>query len=175
MSDSADKNGVKNRLKKFITRRPSMKTLQEKGIIKGNTVFCFKCTSISVLFSTTPHMLWRTQIFQNVLYILSSFSIRTALQRRKKRVNCVCIFPDVTIYFIIDCKYRITSDDNELLYWFKKVFPHLLGVTEQQWLIKLNWMHFTWTNHANPTGNHRIHSSKGELIYWAHGWRKIHH
>ncbi|KAG7234334.1 hypothetical protein INR49_004905, partial [Caranx melampygus] len=33
-SDSADKNGVKNRLKKFISRRPSMKTLQEKGIIK---------------------------------------------------------------------------------------------------------------------------------------------
>ncbi|KAL0963902.1 hypothetical protein UPYG_G00315150 [Umbra pygmaea] len=34
MSDSADKSGVKSRLKKFITRRPSMKTLQEKGIIK---------------------------------------------------------------------------------------------------------------------------------------------
>uniref|UniRef100_A0A8P4GBV7 Rho GTPase-activating protein 15 n=1 Tax=Dicentrarchus labrax TaxID=13489 RepID=A0A8P4GBV7_DICLA len=34
-SDSADKNGVKNRLKKFIIRRPSMKTLQEKGLIKG--------------------------------------------------------------------------------------------------------------------------------------------
>lgn len=34
-SDSADKNGVKNRLKKFISRRPSMKTLQEKGLIKG--------------------------------------------------------------------------------------------------------------------------------------------
>ena len=39
-SDSADKNGVKNRLKKFITRRPSMKTLQEKGLIKG-LCFCF--------------------------------------------------------------------------------------------------------------------------------------
>ncbi|KAM4551889.1 rho GTPase-activating protein 15-like [Odontesthes bonariensis] len=37
-SDSADKNGVKNRLKKFIIRRPSMKTLQEKGLIKGS---CF--------------------------------------------------------------------------------------------------------------------------------------
>ena len=34
-SDSADKNGVKNRLKKFMTRRPSMKILQEKGLIKG--------------------------------------------------------------------------------------------------------------------------------------------
>ncbi|KAF6726856.1 Rho GTPase-activating protein 15 [Oryzias melastigma] len=33
-SDSTDKNGVKNRLKKFMTRRPSMKTLQEKGLIK---------------------------------------------------------------------------------------------------------------------------------------------
>lgn len=40
-SDSADKNGVKNRLKKFITRRPSMKTLQEKGLIKG---LCFVFT-----------------------------------------------------------------------------------------------------------------------------------
>lgn len=36
-SDSADKSGVKNRLKKFINRRPSMKTLKEKGLIKG---FC---------------------------------------------------------------------------------------------------------------------------------------
>lgn len=35
-SDIADKNGVKNRLKKFISRRPSMKTLQEKGLIKGS-------------------------------------------------------------------------------------------------------------------------------------------
>ena len=35
ISDSADKSGVKSRLKKFIIRRPSMKTLQEKGIIKG--------------------------------------------------------------------------------------------------------------------------------------------
>ncbi|KAM9484421.1 rho GTPase-activating protein 15-like [Salvelinus alpinus] len=40
MSDSADKNGVKNRLKKFITRRPSMKTLQEKGIIKDRVFGC---------------------------------------------------------------------------------------------------------------------------------------
>lgn len=38
-SDSADKNGVKNRLKKFIIRRPSMKTLQEKGLIKGVCLF----------------------------------------------------------------------------------------------------------------------------------------
>nr|XP_034986797.1 rho GTPase-activating protein 15 isoform X2 [Zootoca vivipara] len=34
-SDTTDKNRVKSRLKKFITRRPSLKTLQEKGIIKG--------------------------------------------------------------------------------------------------------------------------------------------
>uniref|UniRef100_A0A8C7NKG3 Rho GTPase-activating protein 15 n=1 Tax=Oncorhynchus mykiss TaxID=8022 RepID=A0A8C7NKG3_ONCMY len=40
MSDSADKIGVKNRLKKFISRRPSMKTLQEKGIIKDRVFGC---------------------------------------------------------------------------------------------------------------------------------------
>ncbi|XP_034549033.1 rho GTPase-activating protein 15 [Notolabrus celidotus] len=39
-SDSADKNGVKNRLKKFIIRRPSMKTLQEKGLIKDRVFGC---------------------------------------------------------------------------------------------------------------------------------------
>ncbi|XP_030643035.1 rho GTPase-activating protein 15 [Chanos chanos] len=39
-SDSADKNGVKNRLKKFISRRPSMKTLQEKGLIKDRVFGC---------------------------------------------------------------------------------------------------------------------------------------
>ncbi|XP_051022234.1 rho GTPase-activating protein 15 [Acomys russatus] len=33
-SDTSDKNHVKSRLKKFISRRPSLKTLQEKGIIK---------------------------------------------------------------------------------------------------------------------------------------------
>ncbi|XP_067112299.1 rho GTPase-activating protein 15 [Osmerus mordax] len=43
-SDSADKNGVKNRLKKFITRRPSMKTLQEKGIIKDRVFGCHLLT-----------------------------------------------------------------------------------------------------------------------------------
>lgn len=35
VSDTSDKNRVKSRLKKFISRRPSLKTLQEKGIIKG--------------------------------------------------------------------------------------------------------------------------------------------
>nr|BAE41865.1 unnamed protein product [Mus musculus] len=33
-SDTSDKNRVKSRLKKFISRRPSLKTLQEKGLIK---------------------------------------------------------------------------------------------------------------------------------------------
>ncbi|KAJ8393783.1 hypothetical protein AAFF_G00056980 [Aldrovandia affinis] len=43
-SDSADKNGVKNRLKKFISRRPSMKTLQEKGLIKDRVFGCHLLT-----------------------------------------------------------------------------------------------------------------------------------
>ncbi|KAM9550591.1 rho GTPase-activating protein 15 isoform 3-T6 [Guaruba guarouba] len=34
-SDTNDRNRVKSRLKKFISRRPSLKTLQEKGLIKG--------------------------------------------------------------------------------------------------------------------------------------------
>ncbi|XP_061464853.1 rho GTPase-activating protein 15 isoform X2 [Rhineura floridana] len=34
ISDTTDRNRVKSRLKKFINRRPSLKTLQEKGIIK---------------------------------------------------------------------------------------------------------------------------------------------
>ncbi|KAF7656162.1 hypothetical protein LDENG_00045710 [Lucifuga dentata] len=38
-SDGGDKNSVKNRLKKLISRRPSIKTLQEKGIIRDRCVF----------------------------------------------------------------------------------------------------------------------------------------
>ncbi|XP_054828303.1 rho GTPase-activating protein 15 isoform X2 [Eublepharis macularius] len=34
ISDITDRNRVKSRLKKFITRRPSLKSLQEKGLIK---------------------------------------------------------------------------------------------------------------------------------------------
>ncbi|KAJ7345783.1 hypothetical protein JRQ81_001733 [Phrynocephalus forsythii] len=34
ISDTTERNRVKSRLKKFITRRPSLRTLQEKGIIK---------------------------------------------------------------------------------------------------------------------------------------------
>ncbi|XP_030808313.1 rho GTPase-activating protein 15 [Camarhynchus parvulus] len=33
-SDTNDRNRIKSRLKKFISRRPSLKTLQEKGLIK---------------------------------------------------------------------------------------------------------------------------------------------
>ncbi|XP_056292605.1 rho GTPase-activating protein 15 isoform X2 [Pseudoliparis swirei] len=39
-SDSTDKTGVKDRLKKFISRRPSMKTLKEKGLIKDRVFGC---------------------------------------------------------------------------------------------------------------------------------------
>lgn len=49
-SDSADKNGVKNRLKKFISRRPSMKTLQEKGLIKGErSDMCAPCINVMLI------------------------------------------------------------------------------------------------------------------------------
>ncbi|XP_018591076.1 rho GTPase-activating protein 15 isoform X1 [Scleropages formosus] len=53
-SDSADKNGVKNRLKKFISRRPSMKTLQEKGIIKDRVFGCHLLTLCEREGTTVP-------------------------------------------------------------------------------------------------------------------------
>ncbi|XP_068457623.1 rho GTPase-activating protein 15 [Clinocottus analis] len=53
-SDSADKNGVKNRLKKFITRRPSMKTLKEKGLIKDRVFGCHLLTLCEREGSTVP-------------------------------------------------------------------------------------------------------------------------
>ncbi|XP_012683837.1 rho GTPase-activating protein 15 [Clupea harengus] len=53
-SDSADKNGVKNRLKKFISRRPSMKTLQEKGLIKDRVFGCHLLTLCSREGTTVP-------------------------------------------------------------------------------------------------------------------------
>ncbi|KAI9534599.1 hypothetical protein NQZ68_012832 [Dissostichus eleginoides] len=53
-SDSADKNGVKNRLKKFIIRRPSMKTLQEKGLIKDRVFGCHLLTLCEREGSTVP-------------------------------------------------------------------------------------------------------------------------
>ncbi|KAL7866131.1 hypothetical protein SRHO_G00113780 [Serrasalmus rhombeus] len=53
-SDSADKNGVKNRLKKFISRRPSMKTLQEKGLIKDCVFGCHLLTLCQREGTTVP-------------------------------------------------------------------------------------------------------------------------
>ncbi|XP_016325119.1 rho GTPase-activating protein 15-like [Sinocyclocheilus anshuiensis] len=53
-SDSADKNGVKNRLKKFISRRPSMKTLQEKGLIKDRVFGCHMLTLCERERTTVP-------------------------------------------------------------------------------------------------------------------------
>ncbi|KAM9709894.1 rho GTPase-activating protein 15 isoform 2-T2 [Menidia menidia] len=53
-SDSADKSGVKNRLKKFIIRRPSMKTLQEKGLIKDRVFGCHLLTLCEREGSTVP-------------------------------------------------------------------------------------------------------------------------
>ncbi|XP_037345101.2 rho GTPase-activating protein 15 [Pungitius pungitius] len=53
-SDSADKNGVKNRLKKFINRRPSMKTLKEKGLIKDRVFGCHLLTLCEREGTTVP-------------------------------------------------------------------------------------------------------------------------
>ncbi|XP_051566392.1 rho GTPase-activating protein 15-like isoform X2 [Myxocyprinus asiaticus] len=53
-SDNADKNGVKNRLKKFISRRPSMKTLQEKGLIKDRVFGCHILTLCERQGTTVP-------------------------------------------------------------------------------------------------------------------------
>eukprot|EP00062_Callorhinchus_milii_P011518 gi/632957569/ref/XP_007894550.1/ PREDICTED: rho GTPase-activating protein 15 [Callorhinchus milii] len=39
-SDTSEKKRVKSRLKKFISRRPSLKTLQEKGLIKEQVFGC---------------------------------------------------------------------------------------------------------------------------------------
>uniref|UniRef100_A0A8D3B212 Rho GTPase-activating protein 15 n=1 Tax=Scophthalmus maximus TaxID=52904 RepID=A0A8D3B212_SCOMX len=53
-SDSSDKNGVRNRLKKFITRRPSMKTLQEKGLIRDRVFGCHLSTLCGREGTTVP-------------------------------------------------------------------------------------------------------------------------
>ncbi|XP_034417979.1 rho GTPase-activating protein 15 isoform X1 [Cyclopterus lumpus] len=53
-SDSTDKNGVKNRLKKFITRRPSMRTLKEKGLIKDRVFGCHLLTLCEREGTTVP-------------------------------------------------------------------------------------------------------------------------
>ncbi|XP_015832148.1 rho GTPase-activating protein 15 isoform X3 [Nothobranchius furzeri] len=54
VSDSIDKNGVKNRLKKFISRRPSMQTLKEKGLIKDRVFGCHLFTLCEREGTTVP-------------------------------------------------------------------------------------------------------------------------
>ncbi|XP_068602400.1 rho GTPase-activating protein 15 isoform X2 [Brachionichthys hirsutus] len=53
-SDSLDKNGVKSRLRKFIIGRPSMKTLQEKGLIKDRVFGCRLSTLCEREGTTVP-------------------------------------------------------------------------------------------------------------------------
>uniref|UniRef100_A0A3Q3X6P4 Rho GTPase-activating protein 15 n=1 Tax=Mola mola TaxID=94237 RepID=A0A3Q3X6P4_MOLML len=53
-SDGGDKNGVKNRLMKFINRRPSMRTLQEKGLIKDRVFGCHLLTLCQREGATVP-------------------------------------------------------------------------------------------------------------------------
>ncbi|KAM3916458.1 rho GTPase-activating protein 15 [Leptodactylus fuscus] len=54
-SDSSDRNKVKTRLKKFIIRRPSLKTLQEKGLIKDQVFGCHLETLCKRENATVPH------------------------------------------------------------------------------------------------------------------------
>lgn len=54
-SDTSEKNRVKTRLKKFITRRPSLKTLQDKGIIKDQVFGCHLATLCQRENSTVPN------------------------------------------------------------------------------------------------------------------------
>ncbi|MGH0136976.1 UNVERIFIED_CONTAM: hypothetical protein FKN15_002380 [Acipenser sinensis] len=63
-SDSGDKNGVKNRLRKFISRRPSMKTLQEKGIIRDQVFGCHLATLCKREETTIPNFV--RQCLKNV-------------------------------------------------------------------------------------------------------------
>ncbi|XP_041118055.1 rho GTPase-activating protein 15-like isoform X3 [Polyodon spathula] len=63
-SDSGDKHGVKNRLKKFISRRPSMKTLQEKGIIRDQVFGCHLATLCKREETTIPNFV--RQCLKNV-------------------------------------------------------------------------------------------------------------
>ncbi|XP_029693079.1 rho GTPase-activating protein 15 [Takifugu rubripes] len=53
-SEVADKNSVKNRLKKFISRRPSMRTLQDKGLIKDQVFGCHLQTLCQREGTTVP-------------------------------------------------------------------------------------------------------------------------
>ncbi|XP_063789803.1 rho GTPase-activating protein 15 isoform X1 [Pseudophryne corroboree] len=54
-SDTSDRNRVKTRLKKFISRRPSLKTLQEKGLIKDQVFGCSLETLCRRENTTVPH------------------------------------------------------------------------------------------------------------------------
>lgn len=57
-SDSSDITRVKSRLKKFINRRPSLKTLQEKGLIKDQVFGCQLATLCRRENTTVPHFVW---------------------------------------------------------------------------------------------------------------------
>ncbi|XP_026573587.1 rho GTPase-activating protein 15 [Pseudonaja textilis] len=54
-SETNDRSQVKSRLKKFITRRPSLKTLQEKGIIKDQIFGAYLHNVCERDGSTVPH------------------------------------------------------------------------------------------------------------------------
>ncbi|XP_069588982.1 rho GTPase-activating protein 15 [Ranitomeya imitator] len=54
-SDTSDRNRVKTRLKKFIIRRPSLKTLQEKGLIRDQVFGCHLETLCKRENCTVPH------------------------------------------------------------------------------------------------------------------------
>ncbi|XP_018091241.2 rho GTPase-activating protein 15-like [Xenopus laevis] len=54
-SDTSERNRVKTKLKKFISRRPSLKTLQEKGIIKDQVFGCHLETLCKRENTTVPH------------------------------------------------------------------------------------------------------------------------
>ncbi|XP_075037036.1 rho GTPase-activating protein 15 [Mixophyes fleayi] len=54
-SDTSDRNRVKTRLKKFISRRPSLKTLQEKGLIRDQVFGCNLERLCRRENSTIPH------------------------------------------------------------------------------------------------------------------------
>ncbi|XP_067843294.1 rho GTPase-activating protein 15 [Heptranchias perlo] len=53
-SDTSEKKRVKSRLKKFISRRPSLKTLQEKGLIKDQVFGCHLATLCKREGTTVP-------------------------------------------------------------------------------------------------------------------------
>ncbi|KAM9851065.1 rho GTPase-activating protein 15 isoform 2-T2 [Aulostomus maculatus] len=56
-SDGSDKSSVKNRLRKFISRRPSMQTLQDKGLIKDRVFGCHLLTLCQRERTTVPRFI----------------------------------------------------------------------------------------------------------------------